>query len=113
MLAIYWSYCEFSEKFGNADSASEKDLKILRNALEHKFVKVHEFRSTKKLQIKEDGFYHISESELIAHTLRLLELAREWIMELVYAIGLEESTNGSRDGALHLNILDFDDEWKI
>ena len=113
MLAIYWSYCEFSEKFGNADSASEKDLKILRNALEHKFVKVHEFRSTEKLQIKEDGFYHISESELIAHTLRLLELAREWIMELVYAIGLEESTNGSRDGALHLNILDFDDEWKI
>ena len=113
LLAIYWSYCEFSEKFGNADSASEKDLKILRNALEHKFVKVHEFRSTKKLQIKEDGFYHISESELIAHTLRLLELAREWIMELVYAIGLEESTNGSRDGAVHLNILDFDDEWKI
>lgn len=113
LTAIYWSYCEFSERFGSADSASERNLKILRNALEHKFVKVHEYRNTEKLQIKEDGFYHISEAELIKHTLRLLELAREWIMELVYAIGIEENTNGNRDGAIHLNILDFEDEWKI
>lgn len=113
LIAIYWSYCEFSEKFGNADNAYERDLKLLRNALEHKFVKVHEYRSPEKLQIKEDGFYHISEGELIKHTLRLLELAREWIMELVYAIGIEESVNCSKNGAVHLNILDFDDEWKI
>ncbi|MDE6567637.1 MAG: hypothetical protein K2K70_07895 [Lachnospiraceae bacterium] len=112
LMAIYWSYCEFSEKFGNADSASERDLKILRNALEHKFVKVHEYQDKEKLQIKEDGFYHISESELIRHTLRLLELVREWIMELVYAIGIEERKNGNRDNAVHLNVLDFDDEWK-
>ena len=112
LTAIYWSYCEFIEKFGNADSASERELKILRNAIEHKFVKVHEYRSTEKLQIKEDSFYHIGEGELIKHTLRLLELVREWIMELVYAIGIEERTNSSGDGAVHLSVLDFDDDWK-
>lgn len=113
LTAIYWSYHEFIEKFGNADSASEEDLKTLRNALEHKFVKVHEYLSADKLQIEEDDFYHISESKLIKSTLRLLELAREWIMELVYAIGIEESTNSSGDAVIHLNILDFDDEWKV
>lgn len=113
LTALYWSYCEFMEKFGSADSASEKDLKTLRNALEHKFVKVHEYRNGEKLQIEEDSFYHVGEDELIKYALRLLELAREWIMELVYAIGLEESKNSNEGIAIQLDIPDFDDEWKI
>ena len=113
LKALYWSYCEFSEKFGNASSASERDLKTLRNALEHKFVKVHEYRSYEKLQIEEDSFYHISEDELVKYTLRLLELAREWILELVYAIGLEVRKNERGAGTVQLHILDFDDEWKL
>ena len=113
LTALYWSYCEFIEKFGSADSASEKDLKTLRNALEHKFVKVHEYRNGEKLQIEEDSFYHVGEDELIKYALRLLELAREWIMELVYAIGLEESKNSNEGLTIQLDIPDFDDEWKI
>lgn len=113
LTALYWSYCEFSEKFGKADSPFERDLKILRNALEHKFVKIHEYSYDTKLQIEEDGFYHISEEEMGKQTLRLLELVREWIMELVYAIGIEESKKSSNELVINLKISDFDDEWKI
>lgn len=113
LRALYWSNCEFSEKFGNADKASERDLKILRNALEHKFVKVHEYDYNGSLQIEDDGFYHIDEEQLKSLVLRLLVLAREWIMELVYAIGIEESKKGDRGDAINLDICDFDDQWKI
>lgn len=113
LSALYWSNCEFSERFGNADSASERDLKVLRNALEHKFVKVHEYDYSGNLQIEDDSFYHISEGELKKHTLRLLELAREWIMELVYAIDIEERKKDKGANAIELNIYDFDDKWKV
>ena len=112
MVALYWCYCEFSEKYGEADNPSEKNLKILRNALEHKFVKVHEYPYDKKLELEDDNFYHISEADLINQTIRMLQLARERIMELVYAIGIEESKKKNSDKAIHLDIIDFDDEWK-
>lgn len=112
LLALYWSYCEFTKKFGNADSALERDLKILRNALEHKFVQVHEYHLDRKLQIEEDSFYHISEDELKKHTLRLLELTREWILLLVYAIDIYESNHKHGENAVQLGISDYDDEWK-
>jgi len=112
LTALFWSHCEFCEKFGNAEVASERDLKILRNALEHKFVKVHDYFQGDKLQIENDCFYHISEDGLKKQVIRLLELAREWIMELVYAVGIEESKNVSEGIAIHLDVLDFDDNWK-
>lgn len=112
MTALYWSYCEFNERFGNAESASEEGLKTLRNALEHKFVKVHEYDYNRQLKIENDRFYHISEEELKSYVIRLLELAREWIMEIVYAVGIEESKKEKNDEAVHLNIIDFEDEWK-
>lgn len=113
LTALRWSYFEFEEKYGNADRASERELKILRNALEHKFIKIHEYSYGGKLQIEEDYFYHISENDLKIQTIRLLEIAREWLMELVYAIGIEESKNNRADNAVQLNVADFDDRWKV
>lgn len=112
LTALYWSYCEFVERFGNAESASEEGLKTLRNALEHKFVKVHEYDYKGQLQIENDRFYHVSEEELKLYVIRLLELAREWIIEIVYAVGIEESKKGKNDKAVHMGIIDFEDDWK-
>lgn len=111
--ALLWGYCEFCERYGNADSPSEKEIKTLRNALEHKFLKVHEYSYNGKLEIKDDKFYHISEEELQKQTIHIMELAREWIMELVYAIGIEENKNSNGENAVHMPICDYDDEWKI
>ena len=113
LTALYWSHCEFSEKFGNAEKASERDLKVLRDALEHKFVKVYTSLEDGKLQKTMDNFYHISEEEMKKLTHRLLELAREWIMELVYAIGIEEKKTDQNKIKLSMYIRDYDDEWKV
>ena len=113
LLAILWSHSEFVEIFGEAESASEGNLRTLRNAIEHKFVKIHQYPTNNKLQIEDDSFYHISENELKYYVLRLLELSREWILELVYGIGIEEYKNKTNTNPVSLNIIDFDDRWKL
>lgn len=113
LLAIFWSHSELVETFGEAESASEGNLRTLRNAIEHKFVKIHQYPTNDKLQIEDDSFYHISENELKNYVLRLLELSREWILELVYGIGIEERKNANGIDVIKLNIVDFDDTWKV
>ncbi len=108
LTALRWIHSEFDE------NESEHDLRKLRNAFEHKFVKIHDSVENTNIKMDEDNFYHISEDDLIKYTFRLLELSREFIMELVYAIGIEERKNcNSQEKILHLSIADFDDEWKI
>ncbi|RHQ89436.1 hypothetical protein DWX80_18510, partial [Ruminococcus sp. AF21-3] len=51
LTAMKWVYMEFCEKFGNAEAAYEKELKDLRNALEHKYVKVHEYKWKKEINV--------------------------------------------------------------
>ena len=111
--ALYWSYSEFIKDFWPNDEASERDLYTLRNALEHKFVKIHEYTNDCKLEIADDNFYHIGEQALIEQCVRLVELARECIMYLVYAIDIEESKKEKSDKAISLQVVDFDDEWEI
>ena len=111
--ALYWSYSEFIKNFWPNEEASERDLYTLRNALEHKFVKIHEYTNDCKLEIADDNFYHIGEQALIEQCVRLVELARECIMYLVYAIDIEESKKEKSDKAISLQVVDFDDEWKI
>ena len=112
LMSLYWVLCEFFEKYGEAELPSEKNLSILRNALEHKYVKVHEYGWNRKLQIESDSFYHISENELKKHTLRLLQISREALMYLVYAIGVEESKKEKPDKVAPMSLSDFPDEWK-
>ena len=109
LTALRWEYCEFKEDFGD-----NKELKLLRNALEHKFVKIQEYDYYDHCELGDDSFYHISEDKFIKHVLRLLALSREGSMELVYAIDIEERKNGKKEGTtVNLDINSFDDEWKI
>lgn len=112
LMSLYWVLCEFYEKYGEAEQASEKNLALLRNAIEHKFVKVHDYSWNRKLQLEKDSFYHISEDTLKEYTIRLLEIARESLMYLVYAIGIDESKKEKPAFFMPMNLLDYDDEWK-
>lgn len=113
LTAMRWTYTEFYERFGNAEKASERELKDLRNALEHKFVKIHEYSWDRTLKLEPDGFYHTDEKQFMNYTLRLLQLTRENIMYLVYAVGIHERRH-RKDGAKSVcfSIQDFDDDWK-
>lgn len=114
LSALLWSYREFSDNFCRSETGSERDLKILRNALEHKYVKIHEYQDNRKLQMEDDDFYHISEKDLTKYALRLLKISREFIMEFTYAIDIEEDKiDTSEKMLLPLSVADFDDEWKV
>lgn len=115
LTALRWSYSEFSDNFYTTENGTERDLKTLRNALEHKYVKIHEYPYNRKLQIEDDDFYHISEEDLTNYALRLLKISREFIMEFTYAIGIKEDKADTADNkiVLPLSVADFDDEWKV
>lgn len=112
LVSLYWTYREFWDIYGDADTAYEKDLVYLRNALEHKFVKIHEYPWDKKLALENDNFYHLDEGKFEKLTMRLLVLTREALMYLVYAIGINESKRNDSGMTVSLNITDFDDDWK-
>lgn len=111
--SLYWVLREFYEEYGEADEPYEKHLATLRNALEHKFVKVHEYEWDGRLQMEYDRFYHISEADLKRRTLRLLQISRESLMYLVYAVGIDDSMKDKSRKAVNLNVKDFPDEWKL
>lgn len=112
LMSLYWVLCEFFEKYGEADDPSERELAVLRNALEHKFVKVHEYDWKRALQLESDSFYHVSEEALKNHNMRLLEIAREALMYLVYAISIDESKKNNSQIAVPMQITNFIDDWK-
>ena len=110
--SLYWLLCEFFETYGDDELQPEKRLVVLRNALEHKFVKIHKYNWDKKLQIESDSFYHISEEEMKKQTMRLLTLIREALLYLVYAVGVDESKRKHSSKSVVLYLSDYSDEWK-
>ena len=114
LASLYWTYREFWDCYGDADPY-ERDLVNLRNALEHKFVKIHAFPWKRELKLEDDNFYHLDEKVFEKFTMRLLVLAREALMYLVYAIGINESKKDSENPdskVVSLSVFDFDDDWK-
>lgn len=112
LTGLYWVLCEFFEKYGDSEKASEKNLAILRHALEHKFVKIHEYGWKRELKIESDSFYHISEDDLKEYTLRLLEITREAVMYIIYAIGIDEAKKDKNDNTIPMMLGNYFDEWK-
>lgn len=115
LVSLYWTYREFWDCYEDAEVPYEKNLVNLRNALEHKFVKIHEFPWNRELKLENDNFYHLDESAFEKFTMRLLVLAREALMYLVYAIGINENKKDSKNTdskAVSLSVLDFVDDWK-
>ena len=112
LFSLYWVLCEFYEKYGNAETAYEKDLAVLRNAIEHKYLKVHQSAWDRKLQSESDNFYHITENDLKKCTMRLLEITREALMYLVYAVGVDNKKKSKSENAVSILLDNYLDEWK-
>lgn len=131
LMGLYWVLSEFNEDFGKeveSDEAAgnssqepnhqqtkkttnEKNLSDLRNALEHKFVKVHDMWNG-ELKFEDDHFYHISEVNLQKYTLQLCRIVREALMYLVYAIDQEERKKNHSKMMVPLFMAEYADEWK-
>lgn len=113
MTSLYLVLSEFFDVYDNDEGPAEKNLCTLRNALEHKFVKVLNLgEDIKTLTIKDDNFYHVTEDKLKENALRLLRLVREALIYLVYAIGYNETQKDKFEKSISLNLHDYLDEWK-
>lgn len=124
-MGLYWVLSEFNEDYAqevagessqepghqHPKKTNEKNLSDLRNALEHKFVKVQDVWDG-DLTLESDHFYHISEDNLQKYTLRLCRIVREALMYLVYAIDQEERKKDHSKMTVPLVIADYSDEWK-
>ncbi len=119
IVAINWIYKDFKKEFGDAPRPELQRLKSLRNAIEHKYVKVHSdlLYPIDKPYVDDEMTYHISESDLQDYTLELLQMIREVIIELTLAVHIEEQkkhdTIGKAKVVPKLYLDDYDDEWKI
>lgn len=120
LKSMFWIHNEFNKRFGDADNPYAKNIQVLRNALEHKFVKVHNGilydGKQGETEIGIDSFYHITEDKLLQYTLELLEIVREWLIDLTMAVHIEEMKR--RDGETEeksypVFLMEFDDEWKV
>ena len=112
--ALHWIERDFKEKFEDADTAHTKNLRILRNAMEHKFVSIQLFSpENEDIKIGEDNIYHVSEDQLTGYTMDLIKLVREAIIELIVAIRIEEQKrhmNG--DKIMSLTMPEYEDKCK-
>lgn len=120
LKSMFWIYNEFYKRFGDADTPYAKNIQVLRNALEHKFVKVHNrilYNGKQgETEIGIDSFYHITEDSLLQYTLDLLEIVREWLIDLTMAIHIEEMKHRDSkevEKRFPMFLMEFDDEWKI
>ena len=119
IVAINWIYKDFKKEFGDSPLPELQRLKSLRNAIEHKYVKVHSdlLYPIDKPYVDDEMTYHISEADLQDYTLELLQMIREVIIELTLAVHIEEQKRYNSFGETktipHLYLDDYDDEWKI
>lgn len=116
--SIWWIYKDFKEKFGKSSKPKSQKLNVLRNALEHKYVKVHDsvLFNIDEPYVDEELTYHISEDDLYNYTLELMILVRELIIDLVLAVHVEEMRRKEKFDnrkVLHIELDNYDDKWKI
>ncbi len=120
LKSMFWIYNEFNKRFGDADTPYAENMQVLRNALEHKFVKVHNgilySETNDAVKMGEDSFYHITEDCLLRYTLDLLEIVREWLIDLTMAVHIEEIKRRDSKASVKnfpIFLMEFDDEWKV
>ena len=88
----------------------------IRNALEHKYVKVTA-GFVDVPQEWEDGLaLYVSENELHDVTFKLLKILREAIISLALCVNIEEipkREDSKGKLVLPMSLMNFEDEWKV
>lgn len=116
--SMWWMYKDFNDIFGNSSAPKQERLNILRNALEHKYVKVHDslLYEEKEPFIDQELTYHISEYDLQNYTLDLMHMVRELIINLSVSVYIAENNkrlpSSNKDFIPQIHLIDYDDEWK-
>lgn len=117
LASIYWISKDFYEEFLDSPNPQAQRIRDIRNALEHKYVKVNWDLSTNRTtgDIDDLAFY-VPEVELSTETFKLLKLIREVIIYLSLAVGIEEENRkhelDPQKVVIQMPLMDYEDEWK-
>ncbi len=116
LKSIYWINKDFIRPFLDSPNPWAKRISIIRNALEHKYVKVFSQDFPAQTDGEIDGLaLYVSEQELTEQTMFLLKLLRETIICLSLAVGIEEKHRKKQSPekiTVPISIMQYADEWK-
>lgn len=115
LRGLYWISKAISDKDSSSINPRALKVTLLRNALEHKYVKV--YNDVFEAQANGDGLTeYVSEQYLEDATMDLLRTAREAIMLLSYAVHITELEKKQKHGDTPRPTISLDlvpDKWKI
>jgi len=117
LASLYWISRDFYDKFEDSPNPHLKRVSEIRNALEHKYVKITNgwFPERANGEIDDLALY-VTENELSTLTIDLMHIVREAIICLSLCVHVEEKKRTSRNGVkniMHSPLIEYDDNWKI
>ena len=117
LASLYWISRDFYDKFEDSPNPCLKRISDVRNALEHKYVKVTNgwFPARVNGEIDDLALY-VTEDELSALTLELMHIVREAIICVSLCVHVEEQKNKDQlqnKLIMPMPLMEYDDEWKL
>ena len=117
LSSLYWISKDFIGKFEDSPNPELKRIKEIRNALEHKYVKITDSFFDKLTEEYGDGLaLYISEKELYDATFMLLKILREAIINLSLCVNIAEKPKREESKGkliMPIRLMDYEDDWKI
>lgn len=120
LSSLYWISRDFYDSFEDSPNPHQKRISEVRNALEHKYVKVTNGWFHDRTNREEDDFtLYVTEDELYALTLELMHIVREAIICLSLCVRVEEQKRElkrerNNDKLIaHIPLREYDDKWKL
>tara|TARA_R100001480_G_scaffold136521_1_gene133635 strand:- start:11895 stop:13424 length:1530 start_codon:yes stop_codon:yes gene_type:complete len=119
LRGLFWLAKDFyDEDFKSSTEPDAAQIAIIRNHLEHKYLKVHSDTTcvtSEHYEESDDWAYQISRGEFQVKTFKLLQLSRAALIYLSAAIHREENIRANLRGdkiTKHMPLYPWDDEWK-
>lgn len=128
LRGLFWLSKDLYEDkpgFRDAIEPDAQELATVRNHLEHKYLKLHEFGPPRLDEDEEEGFapladtlaYSLDRTEFEAKTLKLMKIVRAALIYLSLAVYTEEKMRARERGDAHvlpsIPVDVWDDEFKI
>lgn len=118
LRGLFWlskDLYEDKEMFRESIEPDAQELAVIRNHLEHKYLKVHEFGKPVGMFIEDSLAFSIGRKEISSKTLQILKMARSSLIYLILAVNKEEKERSKNyNGKIGEILIDtFEDDWKF
>lgn len=116
LASLYWISRDFYDRFEDSPNPHLKRISDIRNALEHKYVKITNgwFPERTNGEVDDLALY-TTEDELSRLTMELMRIVREAIICLSLCVHVEEQKKlkGRDESVPSIPLMEYRDEWKL